>query len=401
MSRRSGQSGSIEKHGAVFVVRFWEDQAGQAKRIHRSVQICPVSGPGSMTKPEREHRARKIIQESGADTAAHFRAVAAVNLGITFRQQSEWWIRHVQDRKRKPVKPHTVCSWKSHLRWIDPRLGAMPLSSINNRILKDLVSEMSQEDFSPKTIRNYVQVVKLVVASAVGDDGEELCPRKWNHEFIDLPNVVGQRTPTFNQEEVERIISMADGQFVVLYALLAATGLRVGEALALEVGHYQTATLSIRQTIWNGSLQSPKTRSGIREVDLPQPIAAVLENFINGRKSGFIFRTETGSALGQSNVLRRSLHPILAGMGREKAGFHCFRRFRVTHLRKQGTQEDLLRFWIGHGSKTVTDVYAKLCEEVAFRKAQAERVGIGFNLEVVPCCPLTFRKDQSQQTIVM
>ncbi len=50
-----------------------------------------------MTKPEREHRARDIIQESGADTAGHFRQVEAVNLGITFRQQSEWWIRHMQD----------------------------------------------------------------------------------------------------------------------------------------------------------------------------------------------------------------------------------------------------------------------------------------------------------------
>jgi len=39
--------------------------------------------------------------------------------------------------------------------------------------------------------------------------------------------------------------------------------------------------------------------------------------------------------------------------------------------------------------KCVTDRYAKLCEDVAFRKAQAERVGIGFNLELVPQCPPT------------
>jgi hypothetical protein len=70
-------------------------------------------------------------------------------------------------------------------------------------------------------------------------------------------------------------------------------------------------------------------------------------------------------------------------MGREKAGFHSFRRFRVTHLRKQGAPEDLLRFWIGHGDKTVTDRYAKLRQDVEFRKAVAERVGIGFSLNVI------------------
>jgi len=130
-------------------------------------------------------------------------------------------------------------------------------------------------------------------------------------------------------------------------------------------------------------------------------MAAMLENFIDGRREGFIFRASNGSALAQSNVLQRSLHPILASMKREKTGFHSFRRFRVTHLRKQGTPEDLLRFWIGHGDKTVTDRYAKLSEDVAFRKAQAERVGIGFNLEVVPCCPPTFNEDQSSQVVVM
>jgi integrase len=134
-------------------------------------------------------------------------------------------------------------------------------------------------------------------------------------------------------------------------------------------------------------------------VDLSWPVVAMLENFIDGRKEGF--RASNGSALGQSNVLRRSLHLILTAMGREKAGFHCFRRFRVTHLRKQGTPEDLLRFWIGHGDKTVTDRYAKLCEDVAFRKAQAEQVGIGFNLEVVPCCPLTLNEEQPAQVMVM
>jgi integrase len=152
------------------------------------------------------------------------------------------------------------------------------------------------------------------------------------------------------------------------------------KALALEIHHFtlssvgQSGTLSIRQGLWNGRLQSPKTRNGFREVDLNSEISGMLATFLGDRETGFIFRTANGSPLHQSNVLRRSLHPILAGIGREKAGFHCFRRFRVTHLRKHGTPEDLLRFWIGHSDKTVTDRYAKLCEDVAFRKAQAERV---------------------------
>jgi integrase len=341
-----------------------------------------------------------------ANTEEHFRQVQAVNLGTTFVQQSEWWLRHLQERKRKPVKPHTISSWTSHLKWINSRLGDTALSNVNNLKLKALVSEMAEAEFQPKTIANYAQVVKMVVASAIGDDGEERYPRKWNSEFIDLPTVEAQRTPTFTSSEVEQVILAAEGQFQMLYVLLAATGLRIGEALALEVQHFGcnvavNGTLTISQGLWNRSLQTPKTRNGFREVDIAANVTEMLKAFIGDRTSGFIFRTAGGSPLHQSNLLRRDLHPLLARILASKAGFHSFRRFRVTHLRKQNTPEDLLRFWIGHGDKTVTDRYAKLKQDIEYRKAVAERVGIGFNLEVVPRCPPNFEPHSAKQAVVM
>jgi integrase len=82
-------------------------------------------------------------------------------------------------------------------------------------------------------------------------------------------------------------------------------------------------------------------------------------------------------------VLRRSLHKILGEMGREKCGFHAFRRYRVTHLRKQRVPEDLLRFWIGHADGSVTDGYSKVKEDVEFRRFTAEQAGLGFHMPTV------------------
>src|ERR1700694_1999804 len=56
MARRSGQCGYLEKKGKSWYVRFWIDVAGQEKRAHRSVRICPVKGLGALAKPERERR---------------------------------------------------------------------------------------------------------------------------------------------------------------------------------------------------------------------------------------------------------------------------------------------------------------------------------------------------------
>jgi hypothetical protein len=62
---------------------------------------------------------------------------------------------------------------------------------------------------------------------------------------------------------------------------------------------------------------------------------------------------------------------------------------------KNRVPEDLIRFWIGHADKSVTDGYSKVKEDVSFRMVCAENAGLGFELpspvreprtEVVPIC---------------
>lgn len=383
MARRSGQSGYIEKKGSAFYVRFRIDVVGQEKRAYTSVRICPVSGPGRMTKSERARRAKEIIAESGADTPELFNRVYAANLGVTFRQQAEWWLHRMQKRKRKPVKPATVSGWENQLKKrLNPNLGDIPVADINNRTLKELVSKMTDEGLSPQTIHTYVKTVKMIVASAVNEDGDELYLRKWNNEFIDLPEIRNQRTPSFTGEDLTQIVASAKGQFRVLYALLGGTGLRIGEAAGLKIQDVSpdASTIRIRQSVWNGQKQAPKTHSALREIDLCPSLAAMLKAFVGERKSGLLFHTKNGKPISQTNTLRRSLHPILNKIGRAKAGFHSFRRYRVTHLRKNAAPEDVLRYWIGHAGKSVTDGYSMVKDDVVFRQMWAANMGLGFEI---------------------
>jgi site-specific recombinase XerD len=317
MSRRSGQSGYIEKRGNAFYVRFRIDVQGQEKRAYRCVRICPSSGLGKMTKPERERRA--IIAESGADTEEHFNSVEAVNLGVTFQQQAELFMTHVQTRKRKPVKPATAKSWENCIKvWLKPHLGQVPISAVNNPVLKELVSQMAAAKLSAKSIHNYVQIVKMIVASAVNEQGEELYPCKWNHEFIDLPEVKNQHTPSFKAEDVTTIVAKAEGQYRMLYALLAGTGLRVGEAAGLEVRDISAdgLTLTIRRSVWNGQVQTPKTANAFREVDLHSSLASLLKEYVGQRTTGLVFSTATGKPISQTNICLASVgtgkgvHPL-------------------------------------------------------------------------------------------
>jgi integrase len=257
------------------------------------------------------------------------------------------------------------------------------LASVNNQVVKGLVVKMHAAELSPKTVSNYIGLVKLVVASAIGEDGEELFPRKWNHEFLDIPVVEKQHQPIFSAETMSAIVENAAGQEQMLYALLAGTGLRIGEALGLEVRHISAdcRTITVEQSCWAGTIQRPKTKNAYRQVDLSQPLADLLRSFLGTRKSGLIFVNKFGKPLSQTNLVRRSLHPILKELKKEKAGFHAMRRFRATWLRKQRAPEDLIQFWLGHAKQSITDGYSKLDEDLEFRHEVAEKVGAGF---VVP-----------------
>ena len=318
MSRRSGQSGSIEVSGKWYVVRFWKDVMGAEKRVHACERICPINGSGKLNQSERQRRAKEIIAESGADTPECLARAEGVPNGVTFREQAAWWIENAQQRKRKPVAPGTIESWQGCLDvWILPNLGDISLSSVGNLALKGLVAKMVKAGLSPKTINTYSQVVKSVVASAVNEEGEQLYPRKWNHEFCDMPVVDKrkQKTPCPTSEVMTGIIATTKGYKQMYLALEGGGGFRAGEAIGIEIEKHISAdfrTIKVRQKVRRGKLEHfLKTDAGRRDVDLCSALAEMLKAYVGGRTAGFLFQNKNGNFLSQTNLLRRGLHPAL------------------------------------------------------------------------------------------
>src|SRR5258707_10311394 len=164
------------------------DVEGQEKRRRVYERICPVSGRGSLSASERQRRAKEIIAASGVDTVEYFEKVVRSNHGVTFREQAVIWLDDAKNRKRNPVSPATSESWEAALKkWINPNVGDMPLDSVSNLAMKELVAKMDKGGLAPKSIGNYTQIVKSVVASAINEQGEPLHPRTWNSKFIDMP----------------------------------------------------------------------------------------------------------------------------------------------------------------------------------------------------------------------
>jgi len=261
--------------------------------------------------------------------------------------------------------------------------------------MKGLVAKMNAGQLSPKSVNTYFRIAAAVVNSAEDDDGNPLYPRKWDPEKLDLPIVdpKQQRRPTINEKTMTFLASCRKPEERMLFILCGATGMRIGEVLGLEIEKHfadDFTTILVRQQAKGRTLtRDVKTRNAIRDIDIHPEVAKLLREFIGNRKSGLLFSSQNGTPLNKSNIRNRILYPILEALGVEKGGPHVFRRFRTTWLRKQKAPEDLIRQWLGHGGTTVTDLYVNSQKEKAWRKKEAERVGVGFTLptSVVPNVP--------------
>ena len=190
-------------------------------------------------------------------------------MSVTFSEQAKLFLESSQARKRNPVKIATVTAWNASLnKWLIPHFQDAPLGSVANASVRTLVEKLYRHGLSASTIVTYVGLVKLIVASALTEEGEPQFPRKWNSNFIDLPTVTNQRQPFFKPEQLEAIIKNSTGQVRMLCTLLAGTGLRVGEApWVRDETHIPGWEDSPSGAIsWATTIQTPKTVNALRRL---------------------------------------------------------------------------------------------------------------------------------------
>lgn len=305
---------------------------------------------------------------------------------LNFQTQSEVFLASRTARNRNPVKESTLVSYRSRLQnHILPAIGPMDLESFSNGAMRAFARGLGRKGLGPKTILETVGIVKQVIASAVSEDGDYLYPRQWNHQFLDLPPVTSQKQPIVTSEQLAA--ALADRRYGLFYAFLAGTGLRIGEALAVRYGARgkktgwdpNAALVDVRTGLWRNLEGPPKTPAAVRQIDIHPELnerlkAHVRDLGLSPTDEDYVFTGPGGGRLCESSIRRFSLGPL----GIE--GLHCFRRFRLTHLRCQNAPEDLIRFWMGHAGIGITDRYSKMAENLELRKTWAAKAGLGFSL---------------------
>ena len=362
MSRRSGQSGNLIKQSGWWRVRFRLDQPETDKRIQMSVKVALVSA--GLTRSELERRAKQIVQDAGANSEERFNQVVLGEL--TFRQQAKVYLQTATTRNRKPLRD-TVSIEGAFNKWVYPAIGDLPLRLVDNLAVKPLVEKMHGSNLSPRTVNKYVEYIKQVVKSLKAPNGEPIHKRTWDAETMDLPVVEHseQKRPSLKAKAISDLIAACTGQEQALYVLLAATGMRISEALALETRHFINGgrTIKVEQQVEKDRpriVKTLKTSAGKREIDLHPDVADFLQRYAAG-KTGLLFHTAQNTPRLYNNLEDRWLTPRLVKMELDEKGmgWHSFKRFRKTWLRGHRCLEDINNFWMAHRrSNDVRTIFA-------------------------------------------
>jgi integrase len=277
------------------------------------------------TKAEAEQHQADAITES------RHRLAPSVDPAITLRDYAARWLpAHAADHD---LKPRTIESYAATLRlhilpvrWRNTTVGDLRVSALRRPIVKALIARQRAAGHARDSVRITLAVLSALCEAAVDDDLLVANPAHRLRKKLRLTVSQQQRTEdvqALTQDELDRALGAARAHspaLFPLYVTLARTGLRIGEALALddtdpEVFDFDSRRLRVRRAFGrHGTIDTPKSGYA-RDVDLSLDVVAVLKARIAEKKKAklagtwadlprWTFCTSRGTPYSARNVLR-------------------------------------------------------------------------------------------------
>jgi integrase len=269
-------------------------------------------------------------------------------------------------------------------------LGAMPLDTVTREDVARWIRNQETSGLSGKTIRDRQSFLSAAFVRAVDD---ELMTR--NPARAAKIGKTERREPVFlTPPEFRAILNAAPPDWHPFLITLAGTGLRFGEATALQVGdvdlHRDPPTIRVARgwvfTAGAGNLLgAPKTANGRRTIGIGADVAGALEPLVAGRQpdawlftaDGDVVRPTRAGDLWRSWVKASGITktPRLHDLRHTHASWMMARNYPLNDLSRR----------LGHASIKVTaDTYGHLAHDAQTRAAALAYMGLDAPAAIEP-----------------
>jgi integrase len=166
-----------------------------------------------------------------------------------------------------------------------------------------------------------------------------------------------------NIREVQLCFSVLDERERLIAKLAILAGMRPGEIFALMWGQLLATYADIRQRVYRGLIDTPKTDQSLRKAALSEGVLADVEIWrakaATTRDDAWVFPSERLTPLSKDNCWRRSMLPKLEEVGLGWANFQVMRRTHATLMNALGINGKLVADQLGHSLDVNQNVYTQ------------------------------------------
>jgi integrase len=309
--------------------------------------------PLGLVKEQSERAAWKQFQPYL--DAVNETAKAAPLTGVTLSEFVEEWRRDVAVN----LKGSTTRAAESHLRaHIVPKLGSLPLTEINTKVVQAFAAYLASGGRSRKTVENVLLTLSSIVRTA----------KSWeyavgNFRFADLtlPREGVKKEPrSFTDEEMGAMIAAAPEPLNTILVIIAILGVRIGEALALRVNDidFTSKVIRVRQTVDAATriAVGVKSKASIADLPMPPQLEARLRSHLERHdgKSELLFTNRNGRPLSANKLREKQLHPLLNRLGIPRGGFHSIRHGVASALLADGVTPAVVQRQLRHSDARIS-----------------------------------------------
>jgi integrase len=360
--QKSGeQKDGIAKRGSSYsyIVRVKDLETGKSKQKWISGFATKEEAKSARDKARTESRDGVFVSPTKITVQEHF---------------EEWW-----EIKRTKVKPTTAENYRFILdRYILPKFGSQLLKDLSSAKIEKVFIELIQE-LSESTVRLVSIVLSQGLERAVKERRIAFNPAKG----IERPKGRKRSVTPYTSNELKTLLeSLESHRLFAFFRLLAYTGARRGEILALRWSDldFEKATLSIsknRTRLGKSVIEQDSTKGGDgkRLVQLDSETLRLVRDHrrrqIEERmKAGslwqeadFIFTQENGLPLDPSTPYQL-FKKTAKKLGLRSESLHSIRHLHATELLNSGAGVHLVKDRLGHSDiSTTLRIYAHIRPE--------------------------------------
>jgi integrase len=291
---------------------------------------------------------------------------------LKFAAHAPAWLASYRGRTRAGFSESTRRRYDQLLRLhAIPYLGHERLSAIDRPRVKAWLADLERAGASANTIAKVIAPVRALFADAVDDGLMQVNPLAGLHYAPRAAATGGEReVRALTSDELAVLIECTRPDRRLLIEFLAATGLRISEAIGLRWEHItfdgDGAVVAVRVQRYQGTEKALKTANGRRDV----PLSGELANALLATRPDDprlhelpVFAARTGQPLDYSNLYQRVLAPARRKAALEWVGFHSLRHTCASMLIAQGRSPIVVSRWLGHARPSFTlDVYGHLSD---------------------------------------